>query len=330
LRADLAVARAACAYAALAGNRTVSENHIDTVLPLALVHRTQSRRPSPSPAPLPPEAPTKNQEAGRELTEGQERFASVSVDSPELRRRTEPGSGQTTPARKADAPGPVIGTRRTERPKELDVRPSVLDALVRTGHTQPAVEHLHEKRRDPLAGSRYLFLVDSSGSHAAGQRMSIVKGAAVGLMEKSVHRRDEVAVISFRGVSSELLVEPTRDTQAVAAALEYLPTGGRTPLAHALDRAKEFVDERTLLILLTDGRANVPLWTDNPWEDALRAASQINCRVLIVDTELAIGATGRARQLASSIHADCVSLEDFGRGFDLVSLLERPGGRPAS
>jgi magnesium chelatase subunit D len=128
-------------------------------------------------------------------------------------------------------------------------------------------------------------------------------------------------------VSSEVLVQPTRDTEAVAAALEYLPTGGRTPLAHALDRAKEFADERTILILLTDGRANVPLWTDDPWADAVRAASQMPCRVLVVDTESATDAIGRAKQLAASIHAECVALEDFGKGFDFVSLPDRSGGQ---
>jgi magnesium chelatase subunit D len=337
LRADLAVARAACAHAALTGNTFVSEKDVNAALPLALAHRvppfrspSASLSPPPPVSPSPPQSPPNTEDSESQSTEGQRRFESAPVDTPELRWRTEQGTGKALGMRKINALGPVIGTRRTEEPKELDVRPSILDALVQTGTTQLAPDHLHEKRREPLGGSRYLFVVDSSGSHAAGQRMSIVKGAAVGLIEKSVHRRDEVAVISFRGVSSEVLVEPTRDTEVVAAALEYLPTGGRTPLAHALDRAKEFVDDRTLLILLTDGRANVPLWTDNPWEDAVRAASQISCRVLIVDTELAVGATGRARQLAASIHADCVSLEDFGRGFDFVSLFEQRGGATAS
>jgi magnesium chelatase subunit D len=326
LRADLAVARAASAHAALTGSSSVSEKDVDAVVLLALAHRVHPHRPpSPPVPPSPPQVSPKTEASETESPDGQRRFASTSVDSPELRWRAEQGSGQARGTRNANAPGPVIGTRQSEEPKELDVRPSILDALVQTGTTQLAPDHLHEKRREPLGGSRYLFVVDSSGSHAAGQRMSIVKGAAVGLIEKSVRRRDEVAVISFRGVSSEVLVEPTRDTQVVAAALEYLPTGGRTPLAHALDRAKEFVDRRTVLILLTDGRSNVPLWTDNPWEDAVRAASEIPCRILVVDTELAVSATGRARQLAAAINADCVSLEDFGRSLDFVSLLEQRG-----
>jgi len=326
LRADLAVARAASAHAALTGSASVSEKDVDAVLPLALGHRVHPY-PFPPVPPSPPQGSPKTEDSETESVEGQRTFTSKSVDSPELRWRTEQGSGEARGMRNANAPGPVIGTRRSEEPKELDVRPSILDALIQTGTTQLAPDHLHEKRREPLGGSRYLFVVDSSGSHAAGQRMSIVKGSAVGLIERSVHRRDEVAVISFRGVSSEVLVEPTRDTELVAAALEYLPTGGRTPLAHALHRAKEFADERTLLILLTDGRANVPLWTDDPWADAVRAASQIPCRVLVVDTELATNAIGRAKQLAASIHADCVALEDFGKGFDFVSLLDRSGGQ---
>jgi magnesium chelatase subunit D len=330
MRADLAVARAACAHAALLRNRSVSEKDVEEVLPLAVAHRFQPHRP-PSRPPLPPQGSSntedsKTENPGGESTAWQRRFEPASVDSPELRWRAEHGSGQARGAQKASAPGPVIGTRRSEEPTELDLRPSILDALALTGTTRLGAEHLHEKRREPQGRSRYLFLVDSSGSHAAGQRMSIVKGAAVGLIEKSVHRRDEVAVVSFRGASSEVLVQPTRDTKAVAAALEYLPTGGRTPLAHALDRAKEFVDERTLVVLLTDGRANVPLWTDDPWADALRAASEIRCRVLVVDTELAFNAMGRARELAASIHADSISLEDFGKGFDFVSLLERSRG----
>lgn len=331
LRADLAVARAACALAALAGNTGASKKDVDEVLLLALAHRLPPNRTSPPVAlPNPPQASSGTEDSASEVSEGSKTFASRPVDAPELHWPAEQKSGAATRARKAKAPGPVVGTRKSAEPEEFDVRPSLVDALVRTGKVQPDIDHLHEKRREYLGGTRYLFVVDSSGSHAAGQRMTVVKGAAVGLIEKSVHRRDEVAVISFRGASSEILVEPTGDTAVVTAALEYLPTGGRTPLAHALNRAKEFVDERTLLILLTDGRANVPLWTDDPWKDALRAASQLPCRVLVVDTELTTNAMGRARRLATSINAQCVSLEDFGKGFDSVAPLDRSVGGPTS
>ena len=323
IRADLALARGACAHAALNGGGRVSEADVEEVLPLALAHRIQPYRSPTSSVPPPPPQTSEAEKPQPQTAEKQKRFSPTPVDSPALRWQVESGRSGATRARQTSSPGPVIGTKRVEDPKELDVRPSILDALARTGQPQIGIDHLHEKRRDPIAGSRYLFVVDSSGSHAVGERMRIVKGAAMGLIEKSVHRRDEVGVISFRGASSEVLVEPTQDTEAVAAALEYLPTGGRTPLAHALQRAKDFADERTLLILVTDGRANVPLWTDDPWADALKAASLITCRVLVIDTESALNATGRPRQLAEAIHADCVTLADFGRGFDFVALLPR-------
>src|SRR5579884_1479560 len=325
LRADLAVARATCAHAALSDRISVCEEDVDAVLPLALAHRIQSQRSSsPIAVPPPPQSASdekKTEDSATQSAGGEKRFAPMAVDSPELHWQPEQGSGQSRRSRNLDAPGPVIGTKRTQQPKELDVRPSILDALVRTGKTELGTEHLHERKRESISGSRYVFVVDSSGSHAANRRMSVVKGAAIGLMEKSLHRCDEVVVISFRGVSADVLVQPTNNTEVVAAALEYLPTGGRTPLAHALDRAKEFVDKRTLLILLTDGRANVSLWTEDPWKDAMFAASQLLCPVLVVDTEITLNATGRAKQLADFIKADCVSLETFGSGFNFASLL---------
>lgn len=73
--------------------------------------------------------------------------------------------------------------------------------------------------------------------------------------------------------------------------------------------------------MLTDGRANVALRSDDPWKDALTVASELACRVLVVDTEFARNALGRAKDLAASIHADCVSLNELASRFDLASLL---------
>ncbi len=154
--------------------------------------------------------------------------------------------------------------RKNEQPAELDVRSSVREALTQTGQIRPRIQDLYEKVREPLVGSRFLFVVDSSGSHAARERMRAVKGAVVGLVERSLRRRDEVVVIVFRGETAELLVEPTSDVATVLSALEYMPTGGRTPLAHALELAHQFINDETLLLLLTDGRANVPSRTTDP------------------------------------------------------------------
>jgi magnesium chelatase subunit D len=330
LRADLAIARASCAQAALLGAEEVTEDHIDAVLPLALAHRaTHPSQPSRSPQSSPPpnraekpEPPTGKQ-GDEDATGGEERrFSSMALSTPELRWMVDDGRSGATAARNGQAPGPVTRVRKSEAPVELDLRSSVRSALTETGQSRPRIQDLYEKVRAPLVGSRFLFVVDSSGSHAARERMRAVKGAVAGLVERSLRRRDEVAVIVFRGESAEVLVEPTSDTAAVLAALEYLPTGGRTPLAHALELAQQFISTETLLLLLTDGRANVPLRTADPWADALEAAAKIRCTALVVDTELSNNAFGKAKELADVMRAEFISLASFEAGYDLPILLK--------
>ena len=325
LRADLAIARASCAQAALLGCEAVLEEHIDAVLPLALAHRAgRPSRPPQAPAPPPPQVPRPElpQEGGGGGA-AERRFSSQLVGAAELRWSPDDGVGGANGARKGLAPGPVVRARKTERPEELDVRASVLEAVVQTGRPKPRLQDLYEKVREPLVGARFLFVVDSSGSHAARDRMRAVKGAVAGLVERSLRRRDEVAMIVFRGEAAEVLVEPTNDVATVLAALEYLPTGGRTPLAHALEAAQQLVTPETLLVLVTDGRANVPSRTDDAWSDALQAAGRIRCTALVVDTELNALAMGKAKELAEAMRAELISLTTLEAGYDFPILLRK-------
>jgi magnesium chelatase subunit D len=148
--------------------------------------------------------------------------------------------------------------------------------------------------------------------------MALVKGAVNGLLDTSVRHRDEVMVIAFRGAGAEIVLAPTRSADAARLALAYLPTGGRTPLAHGLELAAGHVTDSTVLVLVTDGRANVASAGADPWTDALQAAAAIACPALVIDTETAAQATGRARQLAQAMRATHVLLE----GLDEARLLE--------
>ena len=84
-----------------------------------------------------------------------------------------------------------------------------------------------------------LFVVDASGSMAARQRMSAVKGAVLSLLLDAYQRRDKVGLVTFRGAGAELALPPTSSVEAAAARLESLPTGGRTPLAAGLLQARD-------------------------------------------------------------------------------------------
>ena len=107
-----------------------------------------------------------------------------------------------------------------------------------------------------------VFAVDASGSSALN-RLAEAKGAVELLLADCYVRRDQVAVIAFRGRSAEVLLPPTRSLVRAKRSLAGLPGGGGTPLAAALDAATALVQvarrrgETPTLVMLTDGRANV-------------------------------------------------------------------------
>jgi magnesium chelatase subunit D len=218
--------------------------------------------------------------------------------------------------------GPVVGTRRAESPVELDVRATLNHVMLETGQLQARVTDLHERVRKPKSGTRYLLLIDSSGSHAAQERMRLVKGAASSLLTHSFRNGDEIAIIVFRGASAQVVLEPTRLPQEALAILEYLPTGGRTPLAHALTLAQSYLTPGTVLILLTDGRANVAIGSGDPWQEALSLASQIRTSALVIDTEDSNERLGRPRQLAEALGAEYLCLATLAVS-DVVLAVQR-------
>ena len=153
--------------------------------------------------------------------------------------------------------------------------------------------------------------------------MRLVKGAASSLLTRSFKNGDEIAIIVFRGADARVLLEPSRALHEATTALEYLPTGGRTPLAHALDLAKSYFTPATVLILLTDGRANVPLGSGDPWLEALDIASQIKIPALVIDTENSVERLGRPLKLAEALSAEYVRLEDSELNENVVFALRR-------
>ncbi|MPY87443.1 MAG: VWA domain-containing protein [Luteitalea sp.] len=326
LRADLAVVRASRAHAALDGAIAVSEAHVNAVLPLALAHRASGKprppRPQP-PAPPRPQEPSRSDETQDGESGVHERvFAATDVNAPRLvvEHGADRASGSSGPS--GVVVGPVVATRRTLEPREVDVRPTLLHALSYTGTTRLRAEDLHERVRAPRASTRFIFIVDSSGSHAVQDRMRLVKGAVSGLLEASHGRHDEVLVIACRGASAQVLVEPTSSRAEVDRSLDYLPTGGRTPLAHALELAAGYVTDHAVVVLVTDGHANVPSQTGDAWSDALAAAGALGCLALVIDTEDERRPTGRPKQLAEAMRATYVRIADLNEATVLRLIRE--------
>ncbi|MEQ1908328.1 MAG: VWA domain-containing protein [Vicinamibacterales bacterium] len=314
LRADLAVVRGSRALAALEGALSVDASHVEAVLPLALAHRVSARSRDTRPESQPPRRDAEQPEDTRGSAAGAapERVFPP-LNHPVPRLVVEHGTEQSGTSSRSPGParGVAVGARREPEPRELDARATVLHAVTHTGTAHVRTEDLHERVRIPHVGTRYVFVVDSSGSHAVQERMRMVKGAVSGLIESAHGRHDEVAVIACRGGAATVLVEPTPALADVQRALEYLPTGGRTPLAHALELAAAHITDATVVVLVTDGHANVASKGDDPWGDALTAASAIRCPSLVIDSEDDRHATGRPRELADAMRGTYVRLADL-------------------
>jgi magnesium chelatase subunit D len=110
--------------------------------------------------------------------------------------------------------------------------------------------------------SATIFVVDASGS-AALHRLAEAKGAVELLLADCYVRRDQVALIAFRGNGADLILPPTRSLARAKRSLSALPGGGGTPVAAALDAAGILAiglrrkGLAPTIVLLTDGRANV-------------------------------------------------------------------------
>jgi magnesium chelatase subunit D len=324
LRADLAALRAAVARAALNGRNQILTEDIESVTPLVLHHRTRRDTPRPpEPQTSSKKPPNHLQRENAEASSGaQDRvFPPQSQQAPELRARVAESKlrGRSAQLSEKAAAASLPPGKSTEN-GGLDVVASLKEAFRNTGAAALDADHLAFREPRATSGIRFIFVVDSSGSHAAQQRMRAVKGAAAALLESSLDRKDEVAVISFRGPKAEIALEPCRDVEAALRALEFLPTGGRTPLAHALELARSLVTSAALLILLTDGRANVPLSSGDAWKDALDAAGRLHCASVLVDSSLDSSTTNATNALASAMQARRIRLDELS-GETLLNIV---------
>jgi len=157
-------------------------------------------------------------------------------------------------------------------------------------------EDFRIKRYQERTQTLTMFVVDASGSSAM-HRLAEAKGAVELLLAECYIRRDQVAVMSFRGSAAELILAPTRSLVKAKRALSGLPGGGGTPLSRAIDESFEVASASMrkgltpALVFLTDGRANIakdgspgrPKAMEDAQQSA-RAASYYSFKSLWIDT----------------------------------------------
>jgi magnesium chelatase subunit D len=293
LRAPLLALRAARAAAALAGRDAVSAEDAGLAARLVLAPRATALPSQDQPEDQPPEPPppddrqdrAEEPDRGPDPRELQEMLVAAAqaalpaglLEALQLRdaaRKRQAAQGKAGARRDAAQRGRPIGTRAGA------LRAGARLALVETlRHAAPwqAVRRRDQPHGPPIrirkedirlrrfrqkAGTTTIFVVDASGS-AALHRLGEAKGAVETLLADCYVRRDQVAVVAFRGKGAEVLLPPTPSLVRAKRSLAGLPGGGPTPLASGLDAAVGLAaysarrGRTPLLVLLTDGRANI-------------------------------------------------------------------------
>jgi len=346
-RADLFAIRVARASAALGLRDEVQREDLELAARLVLLPRatrqpeqSASAPPSESPTPEstpPPEArdemdsDSKPLPSEEELELAEEVLESLAVELPDAlaslsfarQRSGRSGSRGATSGQRGRHVSSVPGLPRGQR---LDVIATLRAAArwqrVRTRRRQGIAltsDDFRIKKYRSKAGALFIFAVDASGSMALN-RMRQAKGAVHALLEQAYVNRDRVALLAFRGHEADLLLPPTGSVELLRRAVDQLPTGGGTPLAASLVASLEVAEQakrrgfgNIVLVLLTDGRANVGLKADRSGVDTevkqlAHAVAATGIRSLVIDTQRSFLSQGNATQLARALAGDYLYL----------------------
>lgn len=336
LRAPYLALRAALVLAALAGRAATSDDDLRAAAELVYASRA-TRLPEPAPEPEaetpPPDTPDATQEESDDsapMAEGMledqviaaiaallprdilERAAAHAPARGQFRgsgagaRRKGNRRGRPLPSRQGRPDGrariDIIATLRSAAPfQRLRKTLAASDARV---VLYPADIRL--RRFEDKSDRLLIFAVDASGS-AAMARMAEAKGAIELMLAQAYAKRDQVALISFRGAAADILLPPTRSLVQAKRRLSALPGGGGTPLAAGLLTAAELATLGRVhglspsVILLTDGRANVGLdgvgGREQARADTEQTAGQLRrlgLACVVIDTAARPGAEGAA------------------------------------
>jgi len=354
LRADIVMYKTAITLAAFDLRKQVTEEDIKMAAELALPHRSKKKSNSPpasSPPPISQPTPDQQQRQPTEEKDsdqgkrneqqqgGANQHQSQSIEEQvfessmpkalpkieiaQVKIPEEPKAGRRS-ATDTLKIGAYTRAERATNTSDIAIDATVIHAILRDPEKfEISAGDLHQKKRVGKMSNLILFVVDASGSMAARKRMEAVKGTVLSLLTEAYEKRDTVGVIAFRGIEAQVLLQPTKSTDLAEDAMRSLPTGGRTPLPHALQTAIQLLNTfdakkgyHPILIVLTDGKANVPLpgTGDDPWSQTIYLAGQLKnhtVQSLVINTESNYFNLDHAEELAVGLGAQYLSLSDI-------------------
>jgi magnesium chelatase subunit D len=326
LRAPLFALRATRALLALLGDRLTEQAAAEIAARLVLAPRA-TQLPAEAaddedetpPEPEEPETPEDREEDETpELPDGElaERVLEavqavlppgLLAEPPGARARGGGPLGRAGALRRAPDRGRPIGSRpgRPAAGARLDLVSTLRAAApwqrlraAESGRVAVRAEDFRIRRFKRKSATATIFVVDASGSTAVA-RLAEAKGAVELLLAEAYVRRDQVALVAFRGAGAEILLPPTNAPALAKRRLAGLPGGGGTPLAAGIEAGMALAERLAArgttphLLVLTDGRANVgrdgqpgrPKAAEDA-EAAATAARAAGLSALVIDTGL--------------------------------------------
>lgn len=192
---------------------------------------------------------------------------------------------------------------------------------------------IRQKVREKKAGNAIVFVVDCSGSMGARQRMVETKGAILSLLIDSYQKRDKVGMIVFKGDKAEVLLSLTSSVELAKKQLEELPVGGKTPLAKGLlvcyklfqNEFKKNAQIKPLMVLLSDGKANAGINTDDIFNEVKEISEEIKnigINSIVIDTEAGMIQFNKAREIAEVLGGTYYKLEELMAN-NIVNAIEK-------
>ncbi|MFH1666840.1 MAG: putative cobaltochelatase [Elusimicrobiota bacterium] len=291
--------------------------------------------------PQDPENGEQNEEKNEEPTPGKSSETNFKTGEPVPIKKLEPpgdriirtGSGRRSDTKTDSKSGRYVRSRIPEgKPNDIafdaTLRAAVLYQKERTENRKTGnavvIEHrdIRQKVREKKVGNTIVFVVDSSGSMGANRRMIETKGAILSLLIDAYQKRDRVGLVAFKGDKAEVLLPLTSSIELAKKRLEELPTGGRTPLSKGLlagyglfqNELRKKIKIKPLLVLISDGKANVGIDQANIFEEVKNIAGEIKnsgINSIVIDTESGMICFNKAREIATLLGGNYYKLEDL-------------------
>lgn len=152
---------------------------------------------------------------------------------------------------------------------DIAVAPTIRAAALHAegGRIRVKKSDYREKVRRRRIATLINIVMDTSGSMDEMDKVDITRSVIVALLKDAYQRRDKVSLVTYSGRKGEMVLPFTSSVERAKRYMETIPFGGTTPLAsgilmglHALhNEIKKDPSTIPIMVLVTDGKANVPL-----------------------------------------------------------------------